>query len=679
MAEAEPREVPDTTRLASEKAAIAEKNRPRRASYMKQMGKETAGPRGPCNPVAFLASQGLVFDADRVAADETRDIEEDPLDNGEPKKRCCDRYDSSESSDSGVVVLSSTDCSSCSSSGCSGHSDITEPGSPYSSPGPCPAPGSPDEFLQGSEESEDAPSPKSDPRPPDPDADWAYDDEDGNNLRKRSYPWKGMQIANLTPKQMRVEDELDNNNANPSPQQTRKKQWPVAGKLDAKGQIKITEFFKTQVKAKSSFKKEIDVKVFPAQVKDLLLDSKQQLPSLKIKSSIEEEEEDWSKNTASYVKSRPSFFKDERPKEQEALKHESKLEECITVATEEPAAVVPEETISSTQLDMAIEMCRGASTNNVITNGDSLELENKTESATVAPLSPILSQPKVIRFPVRKLTNEKSQAEAETVRCCWKDCQVELTCGSKLLEHLQSQHVHTQTNGESFVCMWVGCKVYDKTSCSRSWLERHVLTHGGSKPFRCIVDGCGQRFSTQTILQRHINSHFSAVSNGSNGNGTRKSTDGTSSKLFKRNGKKLRLRRQPWSARMFDYMDGGKMEGVTHRLMLFSQQQMDNISNGEQLRQLESGRNLALRAEIKGSRTELDGTRKVLVHWHPEDVLPDEWLKESEYQATKVVPMSSLPSEGASVLHHSLLPTNNKVTRRPRKAQTRNRSNHLCS
>jgi hypothetical protein len=39
--------------------------------------------------------------------------------------------------------------------------------------------------------------------------------------------------------------------------------------------------------------------------------------------------------------------------------------------------------------------------------------------------------------------------------------------------------------------------VYARTSCSRSWLERHVLSHGGNKPFRCIVDGCGQRFSSQ--------------------------------------------------------------------------------------------------------------------------------------------------------------------------------------
>ncbi|XP_059486175.1 zinc finger protein jing isoform X2 [Neocloeon triangulifer] len=572
------------------------------------------------------------------------------------------------SESSGVVVLSSTDCSSCSSSGCSGHSDITEPGSPYSSPGPCAAPGSPadddDAFLRTGSESEDAPSPTAvDPRPPDPDWPPAFAEED-SNPRKRPYPWKGVQIAN---KRMRVEDEEaaptpDNNN------QTRRKQWAggANSKVDAKGQIKITEYFKTQVKPKNGFKKELDVKLFPAQVKELLLDSKQQLKL--IKSSIEEEEEDWSKNGASYVKSRTTAF----------IKGEA-----AAVVTEPPTDLLTTEAASNTVLDLANDVCvaETTSTINVIINEGSLELENKTESMTVAPLSPILSQPRVIRFPVvsRSTSADKSQVEVESVRCCWKDCQGEFICGSKLLDHLQSQHVNTQTNGESFKCMWVGCKVFDKTSCSRSWLERHVLTHGGSKPFKCIVEGCGQRFSTQTVLQRHVNGHFN--SNGvANGNGAvRKSLESASNKLFKRNGKRLRLRRQPWSARMFDYMDAGKMEGVTYRLMTFTQQQVANTSNEEQLRQIESGRNLALRGEIVAKRTELDGNRKVLVHWHPEEILPDEWLKESEFSATKVVPLSSIPAAGAVQLHHSLLPTNNKVSRRPRKVQPKSRNNLLSS
>lgn len=35
-----------------------------------------------------------------------------------------------------------------------------------------------------------------------------------------------------------------------------------------------------------------------------------------------------------------------------------------------------------------------------------------------------------------------------------------------------------------FVCMWKGCKVYNTPSTSQSWLQRHMLTHSGDKPFK---------------------------------------------------------------------------------------------------------------------------------------------------------------------------------------------------
>ncbi|OTF71124.1 hypothetical protein BLA29_004090, partial [Euroglyphus maynei] len=62
---------------------------------------------------------------------------------------------------------------------------------------------------------------------------------------------------------------------------------------------------------------------------------------------------------------------------------------------------------------------------------------------------------------------------------------------------------------EKFVCLWRGCKVFGKPSLSRNWIERHVLEqHSGPKPFKCIVDGCGQRFRTQNQLEKHVNMHF---------------------------------------------------------------------------------------------------------------------------------------------------------------------------
>ena len=65
---------------------------------------------------------------------------------------------------------------------------------------------------------------------------------------------------------------------------------------------------------------------------------------------------------------------------------------------------------------------------------------------------------------------------------------------------LQTAHIDAQTGTDNFVCNWKGCKVQGKTSCSRRWLERHVTSHGGNKPFVCIVESCGMRYSSQVNI-----------------------------------------------------------------------------------------------------------------------------------------------------------------------------------
>ena len=54
-----------------------------------------------------------------------------------------------------------------------------------------------------------------------------------------------------------------------------------------------------------------------------------------------------------------------------------------------------------------------------------------------------------------------------------------------------------EEHDEVYVCLWAGCKVRGKTSCSKSWLEKHVPTHGGKFNFACMVGGCKQRFTSQ--------------------------------------------------------------------------------------------------------------------------------------------------------------------------------------
>lgn len=121
--------------------------------------------------------------------------------------------------------------------------------------------------------------------------------------------------------------------------------------------------------------------------------------------------------------------------------------------------------------------------------------------------SPMLTQPKTIRFPVDRAARirlgnkgaRKSDGHSDGF-CYWDGCNEKFENNSKLLDHLQGQHVNSQTG--PFRCLWAGCKVHGRESCSKQWLERHVLPHGGTKPYKCIVDGCGVRFGSQVKLHQ---------------------------------------------------------------------------------------------------------------------------------------------------------------------------------
>ncbi|RZB39870.1 zinc finger protein jing -like, partial [Asbolus verrucosus] len=295
---------------------------------------------------------------------------------------------------------------------------------------------------------------------------------------------------------------------------------------------------------------------------------------------------------------------------------------------------------------------------------DNLEVA-VSEIATVPPQkSPILSQPKTIRFPPAKqeikedVKDTKTTHSQESGVCRWAECNAQFDTSGALLEHLQIKHVISQATQEQYVCLWLGCKVHGRTSCSRSWLERHVLAHAGTKPFRCIVDGCGQRFNSQLTLERHVNGHF--TSDGSQNSSAKKSTESSSTKLFKRNGKKIRFRRQPWSARMFDFIDSGIMEGLQHKLLTMTQDRtLGQINN--------AGNTVNVLSQVVARRVEPDGRVKFLVRWHPVDIIPDEWVSEKEYVQTKVVPIPSLQPSAKDALNSRLFPPERSKTERRRK------------
>ena len=88
------------------------------------------------------------------------------------------------------------------------------------------------------------------------------------------------------------------------------------------------------------------------------------------------------------------------------------------------------------------------------------------------------------------------------------DCHFSACNVAQLASHAQEQHVDPMKTCDVFVCLWQDCKVFNRPSCSMSWLTKHLESHIGVKPFKCIFEGCSLSFSTQTGLARHVPCHF---------------------------------------------------------------------------------------------------------------------------------------------------------------------------
>ncbi|KAF8770876.1 Zinc finger protein AEBP2 like protein [Argiope bruennichi] len=213
--------------------------------------------------------------------------------------------------------------------------------------------------------------------------------------------------------------------------------------------------------------------------------------------------------------------------------------------------------------------------------------------------------------------------------CKWLGCHRladDNTTETDLIDHIRQCHVQSQPDdNKSYVCLWIGCKVYDRPSCSRSWLERHVLLHGGSKPFRCIVDGCRQRFSSEGILERHVNSHFPHK-------------ERSHRERFIRR-RRHKYRRRPQSNKAKDFFDDASMEHVRHNLFQLSSIEGMNCGGPPSA--------ITFHSTVVGRRVDPTGKVHILLHWNPEDMIPDSWIPESEILSNlqKTIPLSKLPRQ----------------------------------
>ncbi|XP_014876475.1 zinc finger protein aebp2-like isoform X1 [Poecilia latipinna] len=231
--------------------------------------------------------------------------------------------------------------------------------------------------------------------------------------------------------------------------------------------------------------------------------------------------------------------------------------------------------------------------------------------------------------------------------CCWDDCQLLFSSSPDLAEHIRAMHVDGQRGGLSvtqvFVCLWKNCKVYNTPSTSQSWLQRHMLTHSGDKPFKCVVGGCNATFASQGGLARHVPTHFSSQgSSKTSSQGKVKEESPSKAGLIKR--RKLRNKYRRSLPRPHDFFDAQTMEAIRHRAIC--------LNLATHIESQGNGHSVVFHSTVIARRKEDSGKVKVLLHWAPEDILPDVWVNESDrlQLKTKVVHLSKLPTDTAVLL-----------------------------
>ncbi|XP_010138208.1 PREDICTED: zinc finger protein AEBP2-like, partial [Buceros rhinoceros silvestris] len=103
--------------------------------------------------------------------------------------------------------------------------------------------------------------------------------------------------------------------------------------------------------------------------------------------------------------------------------------------------------------------------------------------------------------------------------------------------------------------------------------------------------------------------------------------------------------------RPHDFFDAQTLDAIRHRAICF------NLS--AHIESLGKGHSVVFHSTVIAKRKEDSGKIKLLLHWTPEDILPDVWVNESERHQlkTKVVHLSKLPKDTALLLDPNIYRT----------------------
>ncbi|KAM9638726.1 zinc finger protein AEBP2 isoform 3-T3 [Morphnus guianensis] len=209
-----------------------------------------------------------------------------------------------------------------------------------------------------------------------------------------------------------------------------------------------------------------------------------------------------------------------------------------------------------------------------------------------------------------------SSAKSIAYNCCWDHCHACFSSSPDLADHIRSIHVDGQRGG-------------------------------------CVVGGCNASFASQGGLARHVPTHFSQQ-NSSKVASQPKAKEESPSKAGMNKRRKLKNKRRRSLPRPHDFFDAQTLDAIRHRAICF------NLS--AHIESLGKGHSVVFHSTVIAKRKEDSGKIKLLLHWTPEDILPDVWVNESERHQlkTKVVHLSKLPKDTALLLDPNIYRNSSK-------------------
>ncbi|KAF3816289.1 hypothetical protein GH733_014462, partial [Mirounga leonina] len=169
----------------------------------------------------------------------------------------------------------------------------------------------------------------------------------------------------------------------------------------------------------------------------------------------------------------------------------------------------------------------------------------------------------------------------------------------------------------AYNCCWDQCQACFNSSPD---LADHI------RSIHCVVGGCNASFASQGGLARHVPTHFSQQ-NSSKVSSQPKAKEESPSKAGMNKRRKLKNKRRRSLPRPHDFFDAQTLDAIRHRAICF------NLS--AHIESLGKGHSVVFHSTVIAKRKEDSGKIKLLLHWMPEDILPDVWVNESERHQLK--------------------------------------------